>query len=58
MKRLASILKSDLSDKVGLDFFQAVSLSVWLYHQESNKTLGEKQDRNYTGMLSAVLNKS
>ena len=41
--RLITIMKSDLSDKIKLEFFQAVahiSAIVWLHHLDFNKTPG------------------
>ena len=59
--RLLIILKSDISDKIKRDFFQAVAMSALLYgcttwtltYQIKKKLVG-----NYTKILRAVLNKS
>ena len=52
--------KTDLSDKLKQEYFQAVAMSVLLYHCTTwtlMKSL-EKKLENYTRMLFAVLNKS
>ena len=37
--------------------YSHVNTIVWLHHLDSNKTIGEKLERNNTRMLCAVLNK-
>ena len=57
---LLTIWKSDLSDKIKWEFFQAVAISVQLYGctiGALTKHLEKKLDENYTRMLHAVLNK-
>ena len=59
--RLTTIWKSDLSDKLKCEFFQAVAVSaiVWLHHLEFNQVLEEKDKWElYKDVLYAVLNKS
>ena len=56
-----TIWKSDPSDKIKLESFQAVALSELLYVCTTwtlMKHLEQKLDENYTKMLCAVLNKS
>ena len=51
--------KSDLSDKIKWEFFEAVAVSVLLYGCTTcalMKHLEEKLDENYTRMLHAFLN--
>ena len=58
--RLSIIWKSNLIDKMKRSFFQAVVVLILLYGCTTwtlTKRL-EKLDRNYTGMLRAILNKS
>ena len=57
--RLAIIWKSDLSDKIKRNFFQAVSIllyecTTWMPTKRTEKKL----DGNYARMLRAILNKS
>ena len=59
--RLLIIWKSDLSDKIKWDFFQAVVVSVLLYRCTTKtlmKCTEKKPNRNYSRMLHAILNKS
>ena len=59
--RLSIIWKSDLTDKMKRNFFQAAVVSILLYGCTTwtlTKRLEKKLDRNYTRMLRAVLNKS
>ena len=59
--RLSIIWKSDLTDKMKHNFFQAVVVSILLYRCTTwtqTKWLEKKPDGNYTRMLRAVLNKS
>ena len=61
IKRLSIIWKSDLSDKIKWDFFQAVSVSILLYGCTTwtlTKHREKKLDGNCTRMLWAILNKS
>ena len=44
-------MKFDCPDKIKLDFFQAMSILLYVCQEK------KKQDRNYTRMLHAVLNK-
>ena len=58
---LLIIWKSDLSDKIKWDFFQAVTVSVLLYGCTTwtlTKLIEEKLDGNYTRTLWVILNKS
>ena len=58
--RLSIISKSDISDKIKREFFQAVTVSLLLYGCTTRmivKRMEKKQDGNYTRMLRAVLNK-
>ena len=59
--RLSIILKSDLTDKMKRNFFQAAVVSILLYGCTTwtlTKRLKKKLDGNYTRMLRAILNKS
>ena len=59
--RLSVIWKSDLSDKIKRNFFQAVVVFILLYECTTwmlNKRMEKKLDRNCTRMLRALLNKS
>ena len=59
--RLSIIWKSDLTDKMKRNFFQAAVLSILLYGCTTwtlTKWLKKKLDGNYTRMLRAILNKS
>ena len=60
--RLTTIWKSDLSDKMKQEFFQAVAIPVLLYGcitwMKIMKYQKIKLVGNYTRMLQAVLNKS
>ena len=59
--RLSIIWKSDLFDKIKLDFFQAVAVSILLYRCTTwmlTKRIEKKIDGNYTRMLRAILHKS
>ena len=59
--RLAVILKSDLTDKIKCNFFQAAIVSILLYGCTTwtlTKRLEKKLDGNYTRMLRAILNES
>ena len=54
-------MKSDLTDKIKQEFFQAVVVIVSLYGWTTwtlTKCLKTKLDKNYTRMLHAVLNKN
>ena len=58
---LSIIRKSDLSDKIILNFFQAVAVSSLLYGcttRTLTKRREKKLDGNHTRMLRAILNKS
>ena len=58
---LLTILKSDLSDKIKQNFFQALAVSILLYgHITWTLTKGteKKLDWNYTRMLEATLHKT
>ena len=55
--RLLMIWKSNLSDKINWDFFQAVAVSVFLYGCTTwmlTKCMRKKLDGNYTRTLCAV----
>ena len=59
--RLSIIWKSDLSNEIRWDFFQAVVVSVLLYGCTTwtlTKCIEKKLDGNCTRMLRAILNKS
>ena len=59
--RLSIIWKSDLTDKMKRNFFQAAVVSILLYGCTTwtlTKRLAKKLDGNYTRMLRAILNKS
>ena len=59
--RISIIWKSDLTNKMKRSFFQAAIMSILLYGCTTwtlTKWLEKKQDRNYTRMLRAILNKS
>ena len=59
--RLSVIWKSDLSDKIKRNFFQAVVVSILLYGCTIwmlTKRIEKKLDGNCTRMLWAILNKS
>ena len=59
--RLSVIWKSDLSDKIKHNFFQAVVVSILLYgctNWALTKRIEKKLDGNYTRMLWAILSKS
>ena len=59
--RLSTVWKSDLSDKIEWEFFQAVAMSVLLYGYTTwtlTKHSEKNLDGNVTKMLCAVLNKS
>ena len=59
--RLSIIWKSDLTDKMKRNFFQAAVVSILLYGCTTwtlTKRLEKKLDGNYTRMLRAILNKS
>ena len=61
MDRLSIIWKSDLTDKMKRNFFQAAVVSILLYGCTTwtlRKRLEKKLDGNYTRMLRAILNKS
>ena len=58
---LSVIWKSDLTDKIKLNFFQAVVVSILLYGCTPwtlTKRMQKKLDGNYTRMLRAILNRS
>ena len=58
--RLSVIWKSDLTDKMKRNFFQAMVVSILLYGCTTwtlTKCLEKKLDGNYTRMLRAILNK-
>ena len=58
---LSIVWKSDLSDKLKQDFFQAVAVSVPLHRCTTwtqTKRTEKRLDRNYTRMLRANLNMS
>ena len=59
--RLSIIWKSDLTDKMKRNIFQAAVVSIRLYGCTTStltKRLKRKVDGNYTRMLRAILNKS
>ena len=59
--RLSIIWKSDLTDKMKRNFFQAAVVSILLYGCTTwtlTKRLEKKLDGNYARMLRAILNKS
>ena len=57
--RLLTIRKSDLSDKIKREFFQAVSVVVYSCTPRTlTKRLEKNLNDNYTRMLPTVLNKS
>ena len=59
--RLSIIWKSDLTDKMKRNFFQAAVVSILLYGCTTwtlTKRLKKKLDGNYTRRLRAILNKS
>ena len=59
--KLSIIWKSDLTDKMKHNFFQAAVVLILLYRCTTwtlTKRLEKKLDGNYTRMLQAVLNKS
>ena len=59
--RLSIIWKSNLTDKMKRNFFQAAVVSILLYGCTTwtlTKRLEKKLDGNYTRMLRAILNKS
>ena len=61
INRLSIIWKSDLTDKMKRNFFQAAVTSILLYGCTTwtlTKRLEKKLDGNYTRMLRAILNKS
>ena len=61
INRLSIIWKSDLTDKIKRNFFQAAVASILLYRYTTwtlKKRLEKKLDGNYTRMLRAILNKS
>ena len=58
--KLSIIWKSDLTDKMKRNFFQAAVVSILLYGCTTwtlTKRLEKKLDGNYTRMLRAILNK-
>ena len=58
--RLTVIWKSELTDKMKRNFFQAAVVSILLYGWSKwtlKKRMEEKLDGNYTRMLHAILNK-
>ena len=58
--KLSIIWKSDLTDKMKRNFFQAVVVSILLYGCTTwtqTKRLEKKLDSNYTRILRAILNK-
>ena len=61
INRLSIIWKSDLTDKMKCNFFQAAVTSILLYGCTTwtlTKRLEKKLDGNYTRMLRAILTKS
>ena len=59
--KLSIIWKSDLTDKMKRNFFQAAVVSILLYGCTTGtltRRLKKKLDGNYTRMLQAILNKS
>ena len=59
--RISVIWKSDLTDKIKCNFFQAAVISILLYGCTTwtlTKHMKKKLDDNYTRMLQAILNKS
>ena len=59
--KLSVIRKSNLTDKMKRNFFQAAIVSIQLYGCTTwtlTKRMGKKLDGNYTRMLRAILNKS
>ena len=60
LRKLTIIWKSDLSNKIKWDFFQAVAVSLLLYWCTSwilTKCIEKKLDTNYARMLCTILNK-
>ena len=61
MDRFSVIWKSDLTDKIKRNFFQAAVVSILIYGCTTwtlNKWMEKKLEGNYTRMLQAILNKS
>ena len=61
INRLSIIRKSDLSDEIKWNFFQAVVVSILLYESSTwtlTKRIDKRLNGNCTRMLSAILNKS
>ena len=61
INRLSVIWKSDLTDKMKRNFFQAAIVSILLYGCTTwtlTKWMEKELDGNYTRMLRAILNKS
>ena len=61
INRLLVIWKSDLTDKMKRNFFQAAVVSILLYGCTTwrlTKCIEKKLDGNYTRMLQAILSKS
>ena len=61
INRLSIIWKSDLSDRIKCNFFQAVVMSILLYKCTTwtlTKLILKKLDGNCTRILQAILNKS
>ena len=59
--RVSIIWRSDLSDRIKHNFFQAVVMSILRYKYITwmlTKFIEKKLDRNHTRMLQAILNKS
>ena len=59
--RLSVIWKSDLTDKIKRNFFQAAVVSILLHRCTTwtlTKRMEKKLDGNYTRMLRAISNKS
>ena len=59
--RLSVIWKSDLTNKIKRNFFQAAVMSILLYGCTTwtlTKCIEKRLDSNYTRMLQAILNKS
>ena len=61
INRLSVIWKSDITDKIKRNFFQASAVSILLYGCTTwtlTKRMEKKFDGNYTKMLWGILNKS
>ena len=54
IERLSTIWKSDITDKIKLNFFQAVAVLVLMYGWTTWKEVEKKLDRNYTRTIGSV----